>query len=179
MSDKHISQTDLDSLARIRQGVTDFLTQGAARFDRPGALVLDVAPQVHAGAAAHFKAARIETLDIDPASGATYIADLCNNNQDYIPGGRFDVVVCTEVLEHTRQPFYAASELHRLLKPGGVLLLTVPFNLRIHGPLPDCWRFTEHGLRELFKGFSNLNIIPNEDEERWLMPLQYWVEAIA
>ncbi len=171
-----VSAMDLDHLQRIRQGVRDFLARCGARHDRPGVLLLDVAPQDHEGARPHFPAATIETLDIDPASGCTYIADLCRHNEG-IPEGRFDLVVCTEVLEHTRRPFEAAHELHRVLRPGGLLFLTVPFNFRIHGPLPDCWRFTEHGLREVLHQFEIDSLEQIDTPGRDLMPIQYHVVA--
>jgi len=38
----------------------------------------------------------------------------------------FDLVVCSEVIEHTRDPYLAVKELYRVLKPGGMLALTVP-----------------------------------------------------
>jgi SAM-dependent methyltransferase len=41
-------------------------------------------------------------------------------------GSSFDVVLCLEVLEHLFQPFLAAREILRVLRPGGVLLVTVP-----------------------------------------------------
>jgi len=54
----------------------------------------------------------------------------------------------------------------------------VPFNFRIHGPLPDCWRFTEHGLRELLKKFSTVKIDQIDTPNRDLMPIHYTVIAI-
>ena len=42
------------------------------------------------------------------------------------PDNTFDVVVCTEVIEHTPNPRQAVTELCRVLKPGGILILTVP-----------------------------------------------------
>ncbi|MCK5818286.1 MAG: methyltransferase domain-containing protein [Psychromonas sp.] len=50
----------------------------------------------------------------------------------------------TEVLEHTLNPFRAINEIYRILKPNGILIMTTPFNFRIHNPLPDCWRISEH-----------------------------------
>lgn len=58
-----------------------------------------------------------------------------------------DAVLCTEVLEHVVDPAALLSEAHRVLKPGGALLLSVPFTWQIHDEPHDYWRFTEHGLR--------------------------------
>ena len=116
-------------------------------------------------------------MDIDPNSGATYVADItCKNS--FLKKESFDIVVCTEVIEHTLNPFSTAKEIFRLLKPSGLLLLSSPFNFRIHGPLPDCWRFTEHGLRELLKEFSSITIDEINTSGRDLMPLHYTVVAI-
>lgn len=172
-----VSETDETNLLKVRRNVSEFMARCAAEFDRAGALLLDVAPQDHEGAAPYFRRSTIETLDIDPRSGATYVADITNDNSDRIPSARFDFVVCTEVLEHTVQPFDAVRELHRVLRPGGRAFVTTPFNLRIHGPLPDCWRFTEHGLRELFKEWEVLELKELEDPDRFLMPTHYTLIA--
>lgn len=50
----------------------------------------------------------------------------------------FDYILCTEVLEHTLNPFRAVYEMFRILKPKGLLFISVPFNFGIHRPLPDC-----------------------------------------
>jgi SAM-dependent methyltransferase len=174
---REVSQFDRTAYERIRRNVTDFLRSQAQRFDAAGVRLLDIAPQAHAGARASFLLAHVQTADIDPASGADLIVDITRDNSVTVAGGAFDIIVCTEVLEHTLDPFAAVRELRRLLKPGGHLLVTTPFNFRIHGPLPDCWRFTEHGLRALLQDFHVVTIDALEDEERFLMPLQYTVVA--
>ncbi|KUP05260.1 methyltransferase family protein [Bacillus coahuilensis p1.1.43] len=171
-----ISKIDVDHLKIIRKSVDNFMQNSAATYDKAGKL-LDIAPQDHAGAAPFFQLMEVSTLDIDPQSNADYIADICKTNADIIPANTFDIIICTEVLEHTLNPFDAVEELKRILKPKGKLLLTVPFNLRIHGPLPDCWRFTEHGLRALLKEFSLIQIDEIPTEDRWLMPVHYQVVA--
>jgi len=164
-------------LVSLRQNIVKFLTGASALYATADSLILDVAPQDNGGATSFFPAgARVETLDISPDAGCTYVADLCRTNSN-IPNDRFDIVVCTEVLEHTVQPFDAVRELHRILKPEGVLLLSTPYNFRIHGPLPDCWRFTEHGLRVLLDRFEILALTPLESPNRPLMPIQYTVAA--
>jgi len=167
------SAMDEAHLEAIRDSVAALQRDAIARHVRAGSIVLDVAPQVHAGVRPLLPdGATLETLDVDPAARATYTADLCRENPG-IPSERFDCVFCTEVLEHTLQPFDAVRELRRIIAPGGHLFLTTPFNFRIHGPLPDCWRFTEHGLRALLAEFEILELAPVETPERPLMPIHY------
>jgi SAM-dependent methyltransferase len=170
---KKVSAIDELYIKEIRTNVASFIEKCGQQYDNRNRLVLDVAPQDHEGAKPYFPKAQIETLDIDKESGATYIADLCKNNHKTIPSCRFDFVVCTEVLEHTLQPFNAVNEIERILKPGGMAFVSTPFNFRIHGPLPDCWRFTEHGLRALFTNFEIVSLKTLEDKERFLMPIHH------
>jgi SAM-dependent methyltransferase len=142
-------------------------------YARSAGALLDIAPQIHEGARPFFPDyISVKTLDIDSRSGCDFIADICKAN-DWIPDGSFDYIVCTEVLEHTLNPFHAACEIRRLLKPGGFLFGSTPFNFRIHGPLPDCWRFTEHGLRALLKDFELIELNQIDTPERALMPMHY------
>lgn len=177
MNQKEISETDKVFLAKLRENIRQLTERVSRDYDYPQVKVLDVAPQVHEGASLYFQKAKVETLDIDPNSGATYITDLCQNNSHLIDNESFDLVMCTEVLEHTLDPFAAVREIFRILKPGGIVAASTPFNFRIHGPLPDCWRFTEHGLRVLFKSFETVMVEALEDEERFLMPIHYTLIA--
>jgi SAM-dependent methyltransferase len=146
--------------------------------DAGGLQILDVAPQDYQGAREFFTKASVRTLDINPAAGADFTADLCIDNSAIIPGEAFDLVVCTEVLEHTLRPWDAVRELARILKSGGRLLASAPFNFRIHGPLPDCWRFTEHGWRALLGlHFRRVETFALETPSRPLMPVHYTVMA--
>lgn len=171
-----VSELDHQYYAIIRANVSKFINRCAQQYDRDG-LLLDIAPQIHEGAAPYFVKAKVFTLDIDPTSNADYIADICACNEALIPSNYFDWIVCTEVLEHTLNPFAAVTEMIRILMPGGLLFITTPFNFRIHGPLPDCWRFTEHGLRTLLSKLEivELNEVPTP--ERDLMPIHYTVIA--
>lgn len=170
---KEIAEVDKRYFQIIRDDVSSFVKKAGAKYDKKGLILLDIAPQDHEGASPYFPNATIETLDISPDAQATYTADLCQDNCNLINSDRFDIVVCTEVLEHTLQPFDAVNEIMRVLKPGGVALISTPYNFRIHGPLPDCWRFTEHGLRALFKNFKVLSLNALEDEDRFLAPIHY------
>jgi SAM-dependent methyltransferase len=177
MAEIIISPIDIEHLQVIRSNIVDFMKYVAQVYaNKPGKL-LDIAPQIHEGATPFFeKFIAIDTFDIDPNSGCTYIGDICRRNE-CIPDASYNYVVCTEVLEHTLQPFNAVKEIWRILKPSGFLFASVPFNFRIHGPLPDCWRFTEHGLRVLLKELSILELNSVETFERTLMPVHYTVVA--
>ena len=172
-----VSQMDIEHLALIRKSVQEFIATCATQHDAEGKILLDIAPQIYQGAKEFFKKTTLRSLDIDPKANADYTADLCADNSSTIPAGEFDFILCTEVLEHTLQPFDAVKEMHRMLKPGGLIFLTVPFNFRIHGPLPDCWRFTEHGLRSLFRSFEIVSLNALETQNRDLMPVHYQLVA--
>ena len=174
---KRVSKYDLEVYKKIRENISSFLSNQANVLDSEAIKLLDIAPQDYVGAREYFRNSKIFTADIDASSGADFILDICKNNKEIIESGYFDVIVCTEVLEHTLDPFSATKEMHRMLKEGGTLLISTPFDFRIHGPLPDCWRFTEHGLKEMLKDFDIVDINPLENPERFLMPLHYLVVA--
>lgn len=165
-----VSQQDIEHLKIIRESVQHHI-EHASRYDHLSFSVLDIAPQVHAGAKEFFKLAVVKTLDIEP--GADYCADICKDNSRLIPDNCFDLIICTEVLEHVANPFAAVAEINRMLRPGGQAYITTPFNFRIHGPLPDNWRFTEHGLRQLFSDMEIISLEGVATDDRDLMPIHY------
>ncbi len=72
----------------------------------------------------------------------------------------FDYVLAIEVFEHVRKPAQAAAEIHRVLKPGGKALVTIPFMFRIHADPDDYQRLTKDGLKILFEDFASIQIQP-------------------
>jgi SAM-dependent methyltransferase len=63
--------------------------------------------------------------------------------------GSADLVLCTEVLEHVSETERAFGELTRVLKPGGRMIVTIPFAYPLHEEPHDYIRLTPAGLREL------------------------------
>ena len=168
-----VSELDRQVLSIIRANVVSFMRHCSVSYGKSSGILLDIAPQEHEGARPFFSEyISVKTLDIDPHSACDFIADICNHNESILDSS-FEYVVCTEVLEHTLNPFGAVREIWRVLKPGGFLFGSTPFNFRIHGPLPDCWRFTEHGLRALLKDFEVVELNQVDTPERDLMPMHY------
>lgn len=57
--------------------------------------------------------------------------------------GTFDAVICAELLEHVFDPRQVVREIRRVLRPGGRVLITVPFLVPIHGDPGDFGRYTD------------------------------------
>lgn len=74
----------------------------------------------------------------------------------------FDTVMCTEVLEHIKEPHKMVAEMARVLKPGGRMLATVPFSQPLHELPSDYYRFTPSSLEFLVSeaGLELENIEP-------------------
>lgn len=72
----------------------------------------------------------------------------------------YDCVICTEVLEHVKNPFRSAKTVYKLLKSGGVLIGATPFCWADHhtDKYDDYWRFTAQGLELLLEDFEDVSI---------------------
>jgi len=90
----------------------------------------------------------------------------------------FDTVLCTQVIEHVVDHKQLLSESFRVLKSGGVLILSGPMYWPLHEEPHDFFRFTKHGLKYLLEeaGFVNLEIVNNGG--KWALTGQVLVHAI-
>jgi len=80
----------------------------------------------------------------------------------------FDVLLCTQALEHLDEPWTAVGEFHRVLRPGGLVLASTHGVFLYHPDPPgsdrDYWRWTHSGLRRLFNDqatWNDIDILPN------------------
>jgi SAM-dependent methyltransferase len=148
---------------RVRRPHVEFL-RNEAREIPAGSSVLDVG----AGTAPFrelFVHTRYVTCDWEQ-SGYDEEVDIRAPATDIpVEDGSFDVIVCTEVLEHVPEPSVVLAELHRVLRDGGLLLVTVPFVWFLHEEPHDYYRYTPHGLKFLLDGarFADYEISPTGD----------------
>lgn len=68
-----------------------------------------------------------------------------------VPDASFDVVLCTQVLEHCDDPAEAVRELRRVTAPGGRVLASTHGTWVYHPSPQDYWRWTHAGLERLFR----------------------------
>lgn len=92
---------------------------------------------------------------IDPGCTVTHQAEsyALDHSSEY------GTIVSTSTLEHVETPLEFMQAAHRMLKPGGLLVLSTVFMWPVHGdPDRDRWRFTEHGLLLLTRK-AELNVL--------------------
>lgn len=72
--------------------------------------------------------------------------------------GEFDTIILSDVLEHVPNPIDLTLELKRILKPGGLVLMNVPFMYWVHEAPYDYHRYTEFMLRKMVED-ANMRVI--------------------
>ena len=91
---------------------------------------------------------KLDILDIDADNQeANLYGDL--RKLDKIPDNVYDCLILTQVLQYIDDLPSALKECRRILRPDGVLLLTVPAMSRLDPKTPEYWRFTPNGLTRL------------------------------
>jgi SAM-dependent methyltransferase len=98
---------------------------------------------------------RYINLNLQPMENVDIVGDAaslpCTDNS-------LDGVVCNAVLEHVRDPWKVMAEINRSLKPGGHLLIEVPFLQHYHPSPQDFYRFTREGILELCRDFKPISV---------------------
>ncbi len=99
--------------------------------------------------------------DFEAGENVDVVADICAEFDALRPAlgeARWGFVICSHVLEHTRKPWLAAANIVRLLRPGAHAFIAVPWVQAYHGFPRDYWRFSFHGLVELFPELDVLDM---------------------
>ena len=97
--------------------------------------------------------ARFVETDVFAGPGIEF---LCDAHDIPFEDGSFDAVVAQAVLEHVADPQRCVEEIHRVLKPEGLVYAETAFLQPVHGAPYDFTRFTLVGYRRLFRRFANV-----------------------
>lgn len=83
------------------------------------------------------------------------IVDKFYNGTDIpFPDNNFDIVICTEVMEHVADPEKLLNEIHRVLKLNGKIFLTMPFVWNEHEIPYDFRRYTRYEHKRIFEKYN-------------------------
>jgi SAM-dependent methyltransferase len=98
---------------------------------------------------------------------ADIVADM--NKRLPIDNDVADTVVSFQVLEHLCEPQTMLNEAFRIIRPGGKILISVPFQWWVHEAPCDYFRYTRYGLEYMFSkaGFADIKV--KESSGFWVM----------
>lgn len=156
----HLKRSRAELSTAIGAGrYVNFSAPNAARFGATRAVIAELAHgrvlDVGCGHMPFRDFARVyvasyEGFDLERRTeGVTHVGNA--ESMTAIATADYDTVFSFEVLEHLPHPQRAMHEMARVLKPGGVLLLTVPHLSRLHEEPHDYFRYTNHGLRVMLE----------------------------
>ena len=130
----------------IRRPLADWLRAEGARAG--GKRVLDVGCGVKPYYPFFESAASYVGVDVKENEGADLVGSVAGLP---VEDASFDVVLCTQVLEHVDDPAAAVRELHRVTAAGGRVLASTHGVMLYHPNPQDLWRWTHTGLQRLFE----------------------------
>lgn len=82
------------------------------------------------------------------------VDQLLNLHDIDLPGDSAGTVLCFDTLEHVEYPRKALSEIHRILKPDGIAIISSVMLFPIHDHPYDYWRFTPEAFKSILKPFT-------------------------
>jgi SAM-dependent methyltransferase len=161
----------LRSVLAFNQSGRDRFVEAEAAKIAPGSRVLDIGagscPYRSLFTHCEYKSHDFIRLQPDQLLGRhgygaiDYVSDILSIP---VPEASFDVILCTELLEHVPEPILAIKEFARILKPGGRLLLTAPLGSGLHQePYHFYGGFTPYWYHKFLKeaGFGDITTKAN------------------
>jgi SAM-dependent methyltransferase len=115
------------------------------------------------------------TSEVNDEYGSDLVLDVRSMAQ--ISDSNYDCIYCSGVLEHVDDYHSGLAEMTRILKPGGVFLVGLPFRQAPHLVPHDYWRFTEYGIRYILSNsFDILDLIAIDVDKKG-MAAAHWVKS--
>jgi SAM-dependent methyltransferase len=130
-----------------------YLNHHVTRVEGP---ILEIGSKEY-GSTASFRSAFPDNeyvgVDLEPGDGVDVVADLARGTGT-LPVDHFALAICCSVLEHTPRPWVMAEHISALVRPSGVLYISVPWVWRYHMYPDDYFRFSWRAIVEMFPAFA-------------------------
>lgn len=146
---------DVSSNVAAERVFAAMLEQLLAESDQPNVLVIG-GGVIGGGMQCLVDHPRIKLIESDAAI-APRTKLICDAHDLPFADHSFDAVIVQAVLEHVLDPHRCVAEIHRVLKPSGIVYSDTPFMQQVHGRQYDFTRFTQLGHRRLFRMFDELD----------------------
>ena len=175
---------DEANLYLLRKGTVDFI-QGAVKDESFTGPVLEIGPMIEEGKVfdrmpdtfinikelVEARGLEYKSLDIDASVNPDIVGSFVDEKTN-IESNKYGSVILLSCIEHIPEVWLIPTTLKRILKPGGRAYILTPWNLRFHGPRPDCWRISDDAYEALFKeGFKVISIEKINSAMRPLSPV--------
>ena len=140
----------------MREHIKEFVKLCIDNFNTPepiyefGSLQVE-GQEVWADLRPYFKEKKFIGCDIREGPGVDIILDLHDID---LPSSSVGTVLLLDTIEHVEYPYKALCEIFRILKPGGLLIMSSALNWPIHEHPFDYWRFTPEAFKSLLKRFE-------------------------
>ena len=131
-----------------------FMTELRQRRSRPAVLIIG-GGTVGAGISKLYKTSDFEIVGTDVFLSAN-VDVICDGHSLPFESSTFDGVLIQAVLEHVLEPAIVVNEIHRVLRPEGIVYAETPFMQQVHMGAYDFQRFTKSGHRWLFRQFTEI-----------------------
>ncbi len=161
-----------------RRVATELTRELKARPRKPRVLIVG-GGTIGAGASSLCTDREVEaiSLDIYASPHTTFVAD---GHRLPLADGSVDAVWIQAVLEHVLEPPAVVAEIHRVLKPDGVVFADTPFMQQVHEGIYDFTRFTLHGHRWLFRRFEVIDAGVTRGAATGLVwSIRYFIRALT
>jgi SAM-dependent methyltransferase len=141
----------------LLSAIVESLEDARDRYVGRGAAILDVGADrmpyypLFADIASDYAGA-----DLSPGPDVRWV---CTLEDLQAPDEAFDLVLCTQVLEHVRRPEVALRQIARVLRPGGHAFITTHGTYPFHPHPTDYWRWTQQGFEALFEDAGALELV--------------------
>ena len=116
-------------------------------------------------------------VDMAPGKNVDVVINLADGTAP-LKDQHFALIVCCSVLEHVQKPWIFADHLVRLLRPGGVLFISVPWVWRWHPYPDDYFRFSWRGVMSLFPDLAWGNICYSTSLANEFVPIVPGAEGV-